>query len=182
MKCLGEIYMIELVWYDQYGNRVEGEGKKHYLAPLWVSSGATQSGVPNDIYMKLKFEYPSLQNITNHSSNETHGAFIVSLPGIISHTNRQKMSYRIVIDARDFPHHKPRAFVFIPCDEEIQHCNIYHPKSFSVWPNKPLMEICEGAFDWESIPKDNLIRFATWLNQILQVLSNPNPEDTARPI
>lgn len=180
------VVMEELVWFNQFGKRVEGYGENHYCAPLVVKSGIDVCGVDHEVYLRLKFEYPSLQYISNHDTQTTHGVthgvFIVNLPGVYSHRDERKVRYDVIIDVRNFPHHKPQAYVFTPSDENIAHCNIYHAKMFSIWPNKPLCAICEGMEGnyWDSIKGDNYTRLATWLNQVLQTLNTPNSEDAAR--
>ena len=175
------IHMDEYVWFDQFGRRVEGPTESAYKVPPVICSAA-ESGVHKDVFNRLKFEYPSLQHIKNHSTQKTHGVMVINLPGVFSHQDPREIMYKLVIDARDFPRHKPQAFVFFPEDDEIEHCNIYRAKSFSVWPNKLLAAICDGITGeiWESMQGDEIFLFASWLHQVHQVLNNPNPDDTAR--
>ena len=144
----------------------------------------SESGVPKNVFERLKFEYPSLKYVKTQSTKTTHGAMLVNIPGVFSHHDPCNITYRLIIDARDFPSHKPQAFVFIPSDEEIQHCNIHHARPYSIWPNRLLCALCDGISSekWNSFEGDELHLFGLWLNQISQVLNEPNPDDAARDV
>ena len=104
----------------------------------------TESGVPKDVFNRLKFEYPSLTHVKKQSTKTTHGAMLVNMPGVFSHHDSRSITYRLIIDAREFPSHKPQAFVFIPSDGDIQHCNVFNARPYSIWPNRLLCAICDG--------------------------------------
>jgi len=166
--------MSENIWFDQFGNIVDEREQGAYKAPRVISS-ASISGVDKTEYNKLKFEYPSLEFIKKHSTSSTHGVMVLTLPGVYSHNNHQTVYYRLLIDARDFPYHKPQTYVITPKDDEIQHCNIYDGSYFSVWPNKLLCNLCDGISKWEEykLMVGNDL-FGGLLNQISHVLKNPN--------
>jgi hypothetical protein len=144
----------------------------------------SESGVSKDTFNRLKFEYPSLNSVKKFRTSSTHGAMILNIPGVASHHDQKDVTYRLIIDAREFPSHKPQAFVFTPSDSEIKHCNVYHARPYSIWPNRLLCAVCDGVSSemWNSYEGDELYLFGLWLNQLSQVLNNPNPDDSAREV
>jgi hypothetical protein len=135
---------------------------------------------------ELRVLYPSIQAVKHlKMGNGRIGGFILNLRGVTSHTDPTERFYRLVIDARGFPLQKPNAFVLSPCDEDIEHCNIYHSNTFSLLPNMEICAICDGSpakEAFESWSKNRAFRIRAWLNHIQSVLSNPNPDDRARNI
>ena len=182
--------MEENYWFDEFGNKLEGPAEGAFFAPMRIRS-ASSSGVPREVISRLKFDYPSLKVVDGHNTETTNGVLVINLPGVLSHHDDSQVMYKLVIDVRDFPHAKPQAFVFTPSCNEIQHCNIFTMKPYSLWPNRHLCAVCEGietADAWVSFKArasfsgDAINLFGNWLNQLCHVLNNPNPDDPAREV
>jgi hypothetical protein len=175
--------MEENYWFDEFGNQLEGPAEGAFFAPMRIRS-ASSSGVSKEVISRLKFDYPSLQAINGHNTETTNGVLVINLPGVLSHHDDSQVMYKLVIDVRDFPHAKPQAFVFTPSCNEIQHCNIFTQKPYSLWPNRHLCAVCDGIEGphWSSFSGDAINLFGNWLNQLCHVLNNPNPGDPAREV
>ena len=169
-----------LCWYDEFGNRLEGTKEGAFLAP-WSICSAAQFGISDEIFQKLKFQYPSMKPIDKYKMGSNYGAFVITLPGVLSHLNQSRVSYRMLIDVRGYPHHKPLAYVFSPSDDEIKHCNIYNGGNFEIWPGQHLCLVdSDDSYYWSTLKGDDLLLFVTWLEQLSDVLNNPNINSPAR--
>jgi len=139
-------------------------------------------GLTHDLFNRAKSDYPSLQYIKNHSTQKTHRVMVINLQGIFSHQDPREIMYKLVIDARDFPQ-MPKAYVYAPEDDEIEHSNIYRARWKSLFHHRPLSELCLGD-SYPAVYNSHLpsLRFGAWLYQVHCVLNNPNPDSAARPV
>ena len=172
----------------EVGNRVAIEltGEVLYVGPRAIEAGSrtwSSPGLTADDFLRMKISYPSVVSISNLKlPNGNSGVVQVSMIGRQSHRTDKTITYQIVIDFRGFPVEVPEAYVRVPEDSQILHCNIYHEDRFAFAPRIPLCAVCRGDYDrifWE-LPKDRLCRLDCYLNQLQYVLFNPNSRDTAR--
>ena len=64
-------------------------------------------------FKQLTVGFPSIRHINQYSSNSQVGAFVVNLPGVVSHNDSSQMFYMVMVDARSFPE-LPSAYVLAP--------------------------------------------------------------------
>jgi hypothetical protein len=142
-------------------------------------------GISMDEFKQLRaIDFPSMRHINKHSSKKTVGAFSVMLNGVFSFDNPHEVMYHVVVDLRQFPE-CPRAYILSPQCVDISHSNIFKAKRFEIAPNRELCELCVGAeykSMWPHIKGRPLEKLGSFLDQIISVLKNPNPDDPAREV
>ena len=176
--------------YDQSGKVISNDNAaQHRDSTVYVGVAKVAGGgiLVND-FSKISRGFPSIRHIKQYSSEKSVGAFVVNLPGIVSHHDSEQMSYTVLVDARSFPE-LPAAYILSPSCQQIQHSNIYEAKVFSIAPNKKMCAICTGGTftdEWYStITDSNLttpMMLGMFLDHLIQVLKNPNPDDAAREV
>ena len=176
----------------EVGDRVANDmtGEVLYVGPQAIEAGALSKGVywstpglTADDFQHMKISYPSVVSIGNlRLPNGNSGVVQLSMIGRKSHRNDEKIQYQIVIDFRGFPAEMPYAYVRVPSDSQIMHCNIYHADRFRFAPRLDLCAICIGGYSgtFSALERVRKQRLDCYLNQLQYVLSNPNPDDTAR--
>jgi hypothetical protein len=174
----------------EVGNRAAMEltGEVLYVGPRAIEAGGwlgkwSSPGLTADDFLHMKISYPSVVSISNLKlASGNSGVVQVSMIGKQSHRTDKTITYHIVIDFRGFPAEVPNAYVRVPDDSQILHCNIYHADRISFAPRIPLCAVCIGNYNDEflNLPKDRLCRLDCYLNQLQYALYNPNPRDTAR--
>jgi hypothetical protein len=176
--------------YDQSGKVISNDiASQHRDSTVYVGVAKVAGGsVAASDFRQLSAGFPSIQHIKQYSSEQKVGAFVVNLPGVVSHTNRSQMFYIVLVDARSFPD-LPSAYILSPSCSQIKHANIYEGKVFSVAPNKTLCAICTGSTfheEWySSIQNSNLtssMMLGIYLDHLIHILKNPNPDDPAREV
>nr|ANV79225.1 hypothetical protein [uncultured Candidatus Thalassoarchaea sp.] len=173
---------------DEFGNfvRLGAPDEKllsaEYLVPISIKSGAGISRKTFDHYTRGDL-YPSLNHISNYSSKNEVGAFVLNAQGVVSHQDKTKINYQIIVDARH-AEESPQAYVMNPSCENIQHANIFKKGVYSIFPTREICGICLGSGFIERYldTADEKARIGLLLNQISDVLNNPNPADAARSI
>ena len=175
--------------YDQFGKVISNQNAGQFRdATVYVGVGkiAGGAGLRMSDFDRLKaVDFPSMDFVKQHSSRKNVGAFIVKLPGVVSHQNSAKRMYTVLIDVRDFPSSTPQSYVLNPASCEILHCNIYESKRYSIAPNHDLCAVCVGGVDWVSFQKqsaNNRALLGSYLDQVIHVLKSPNPADAARSV
>ena len=179
---------MEQVIFDKMGQFVRfysaGATLYHgeYLAPRSISSGA---GVSKKVFEHFTRGdlYPSLNHVVNYSTRGHIGAFVLNLPGVVSHQDKTEINYQVIIDARE-SQESLQAYVLNPSCENIEHVNIFKKGVYSIFPSRELCAICLGegfASQFQSID-DERERIGWFLNHIKDVLMNPNPRDAARSV
>ena len=175
--------------YDQFGKVISNQQAGQFRdATVFVIVGKI-AGPPG---MKMKdfkhlqaTSFPSMNFVNQHSCTHMVGAFVVKLPGVVSHQNRAQQMYNVMVDIRDFPHSTPQSYVLEPKDSEILHCNVYEAKKYSLAPKLDICAICHGVTSqtWSSYRQtssDQRALLGSYLDQVLNVLANPNPMDASR--
>ena len=175
--------------YDQFGKVISNQNAGQFRdATVYVGVGkiAGGAGLRMGDFEHLKaVDFPSMSFVQQHSSEKSVGAFIVTLPGVVSHQNNSQRKYTVLIDVRDFPSSTPQSYILSPKSSEISHCNIYESKKYSIAPKHELCAVCVGGVDWDSFQKqssNNQALLGSYLDQVLHVLKNPNPGDAARSV
>lgn len=175
--------------YDQFGKVISNQNAGQFRdATVYVGVGkiAGGAGVKMKDFKRLQaVDFPSMNFVNQHSTEKTVGAFVVTLPGVISHQNRGRQMYTVMVDVRDFPHSTPQSYVLEPKSSQILHCNVYEGKHYSLAPKLELSAICVGGIDWGSYRQTSSGQpslLGSYLDQVLHVLSNPNPSDAARTV
>ena len=173
--------------YDQFGKVISNQNAGQFRdATVYVGVGkiAGGAGLRMSDFEHLKaVDFPSMSFVQQHSSEENVGAFIVTLPGVISAQNSSRRMYTILVDVREFPSNTPQSYVLTPTSSEILHCNIYESKRYSIAPKHDLCAVCVGGVDWVSFQQqsaNNRSLLGSYLDQVLHVLKTPNPNDAAR--
>ena len=156
-----------------------------YVGVAKVAGGGFQSSALEQLQGS---DYPSMRHVNQHSTSSSVGAFVVNLPGVYSHFNRTEVIYTLLIDARDFPN-LPTAYVLSPICADISHVNIYEGNSFSIAPGRELCAVCVGDIfstevwpNWRDSKVGHDVKMGVFLDQVLNVLKNPNPDDFAREV
>ena len=176
--------------YDQSGKVISNDvASQHRDGTVYVGVAKVAGGsVATSDFKQLTVGFPSIRHINQYSSNSQVGAFVVNLPGVVSHNDSSQMFYTVMVDARSFPE-LPSAYVLAPSCNQIEHSNIYEGKIFSVAPNKIMCAICTGSTFHEqwysSIQDSNLtssMKLGMYLDHLIHVLKNPNPDDPAREV
>ena len=176
--------------YDQSGKVISNDvASQHRDGTVYVGVAKVAGGsVAASDFRQLSVGSPSIRHINQYSSKQNVGAFVVNLPGVISHANSSQMFYMVLVDARSFPD-LPSAYILSPSCNQIEHANIYQGKVFSVAPNKTMCAICTGPTFYEewysSIQNSNLtssMMLGMYLDHLIHVLKNPNPDDPAREV
>ena len=176
--------------YDQAGKVISNDvASQHRDGTVYVGVAKVAGGsVAASDFRQLSVGFPSIRHINQYSSKQNVGAFVVNLPGVISHANSSQMFYMVLVDARSFPD-LPSAYILSPSCNQIEHANIYQGKVFSVAPNKTMCAICTGPTFYEewysSIQNSNLtssMMLGMYLDHLIHVLKNPNPDDPAREV
>ena len=175
--------------YDQFGKVISNQNANQFRdATVYVGVGKIAGGAGlkmNDFKHLQGVDFPSMMFVNQHSSSKHVGAFVVNLPGVVSHRDRSPRSYSVMVDVRDFPSSTPQCFVLSPPCGEIQHCNIYEAKKYSIAPNLEISAICVGGVDWNSysqVSSNNRSLLGSYLDQVIHVLNHPNPNDAARSV
>ena len=175
--------------YDQFGKVISNQNAGQFRdATVYVGVGkiAGGAGLRMSDFEHLKaVDFPSMSFVQQHSSEENVGAFIVTLPGVISAQNSSRRMYTILVDVREFPSNTPQSYVLTPTSSEILHCNIYESKRYSIAPKHDLCAVCVGGVDWVSFQQqsaNNRSLLGSYLDQVLHVLKTPNPNDAARKV
>ena len=176
---------------DQFGKVISNQQAGQFRdATVFVIVGKI-AGPPG---MKMKdfkhlqaTSFPSMNFVNQHSCTHMVGAFVVKLPGVVSHQNRAQQMYNVMVDIRDFPHSTPRSYVLEPKDSEILHCNVYEAKKYSLAPKLDICAIDDGIFyqTWSSYQEtssDQRALLESYLDQVLNVLAYPNPMDASRSV
>jgi hypothetical protein len=162
-------------------------GKTLWISPAAIGGGMSEfsrAGLSDEEIDELRVMYPMIQGVKHMRLPSGHcGSIVMNIVGVHSSNDDTSITYRVLIDLREFPLEKPNAYVLSPDDEDIFHCNIYHAKPFTILANREICAICDGseaktAFDgWR---KNRMFRIRAWLNHLQSVLSNPNSKDPAR--
>ena len=175
--------------YDQFGKVISNQNAGQFRdATVYVGVGkiAGGAGLKMKDFKRLQgVDFPSMTFVNQHSSDKSVGAFVVKLPGVVSHQNRARQMYTVMVDIRDFPHGTPQSYVLEPKSSGILHCNVYTPKKYSLAPKLDICAICVGGLDWGSYRQTSSNQRAllgSYLDQVLHVLANPNPNDAARAV
>ena len=175
--------------YDQFGKVISNQQAGQFRdATVYVGVGKIAGGAGmkmKDFKQLQAVDFPSMNFVNQHSSDKSVGAFVVNLPGVVSHQNRAQQMYNVMVDIRDFPHSTPQSFVLDPKNSEILHCNVYEAKKYSLAPKLDICAICVGGLDWSSYRQTSSNQRAllgSYLDQVLYVLANPNPDDAARSV
>ena len=155
----------------------EEEGQ--YRVPLRIPSASSLSKTVFDSF-KLT-SYQSLTFLSDYRSNNTLGAFLVNLRGVVSNSDRSIINYQLLIDSRSFSE-TPQVYVLSPNCENILHENIFEKGRYSILPQKEICGLCLGVrfsevYNECSSEKEKL---GFLLHHIEDVLNNPNPDDSAR--
>ena len=182
--------------YDALGSEVgdrsanDMTGEVLYVGPQAIEAGGLSKaaywstpGLTADDLQYLKISYPSVVSISNLKlANGNSGVVQLSMIGRKSHKRDGTIQYQIVIDFRGFPAEMPHAYVRLPSDSDIKHCNIYHADRFEIAPRIDLCAICIGGYSgtYSALERDRKQRLGCYINQLQYVLSNPNTKDTAR--
>ena len=176
--------------YDQSGKVISNDNAaQHRDSTVYVGVAKVAGGsILMKDFSKISRGFPSIRHIKQYSSEQSVGAFVVNLPGIVSHHDSTEMSYTVLVDGRNFPE-LPSAYVLSPSCNQIEHSNIYEGKVFSIAPNKKMCAICTGGSftdEWYSrIQESGLtppMMLGMFLDHLIQVLKNPNPDDPAREV
>ena len=177
--------------YDQFGKVISNQQAGQFRdATVYVGVGkiAGGAGIKMKDFKNLQaIDFPSMTFVNQHSSDKSVGAFVVKLPGVVSHQNRAQQMYNVMVDIRDFPHSTPQSYVLEPKDSEILHCNVYEAKKYSLAPKLDICAICHGVTSqtWSSYRQtssDQRALLGSYLDQVLNVLANPNLNDAARSV
>jgi len=161
---------------EQTGQVTLGE----YKAPLRVSAGSSLSKTTFNSF-KLT-SHPSLNHVREHSSSTTIGAFVVHFPGVVSSRDQSEVIYQVLVDSHSFAA-SPRVYVLSPKCENILHENIFPKGRYSILPQREICLFCLGdsyVAKYPSIQSEKE-KLGSLLDQISDVLKNPNPDDSARP-
>jgi hypothetical protein len=178
----GNIVCDELGNFVRFGAPETKLLSGEYLVPISIKSGAGISRKTFDHYTRGDL-YPSLNYVKNYSNKNEVGAFVLNLQGVVSHQDKTKINYQIIVDARD-SEDSPQAYILNPSCENIQHVNIFKKGVYSIFPSREICGICLGSGFIEMYQDlaDENERLGIFLNQISDVLNNPNPNDAARSI
>lgn len=175
--------------YDQFGKVISNQNAGQFRdATVYVGVGKIAGGAGlqmRDFEHLKSVDFPSMSFAQQHSTEKNVGAFVVTLPGVVSHQNNSRRNYTVLIDVRDFPSSTPQSYILSPKSSEILHCNIYESKRYSIAPKHDLCAVCVGSVDWVSFQKqsaNNRALLGSYLDQVLHVLKNPNPGDAARSV
>jgi len=160
---------------EQTGRGTLGE----YKAPLRVSAGSSLSKTAFNSF-KLT-TYPSLNHVREHSSSMTIGAFVVHFPGVVSSRDQSEVIYQVLVDSRSFTD-TPQVYVLSPKCENILHENIFPKGRYSILPQREICALCLGSGFLEAFIncQSEKEKLGSLLDQISDVLKNPNPDDSAR--
>jgi len=179
--------------YDQFGKVISNQQAGQFRdATVYVGVGKIAGGAG----MKMKdfkhlqaVDFPSMNFVNQHSSDKSVGAFVVMLPGVVSHQNRAQQMYKVMVDIRGFPHSTPQSYVLDPECSEILHINVYEAKKYSLAPKLDICAICDGFTSenqlWVSYRQTSSNQRAllgSYLDQVLHVLAKPNLDDVARSV
>jgi hypothetical protein len=176
--------------YNQSGEVISNDVvSNHRDATVYVGVAKVAGGsIPTKDFKQLSSGFPSIRHINQYSTDQKVGAFVVNLPGVVSHRETSQLFYTVLIDARSFPE-LPSAYILSPSTDEIEHANIYQGSVFSVAPNKTMCAVCTGPSfnqDWSSSIRESNFSVAMmlgiYLDHIIHVLKNPNPDDPAREV
>ena len=176
--------------YNQFGQVISNDVAANYRdATVYIGLTKIECGsIPSKDFKQLSSGFPSIRHINQYSTDQKVGAFVVNLPGVVSHRDNSQLFYTVLVDARSFPE-LPSAYILSPSTDEIEHANIYQGSVFSVAPNKTMCAVCTGSSfnqDWaSSICESNYsvaMMLGIYLDHIIHVLKNPNPDDPAREV
>ena len=176
--------------YNQSGQVISNDVvANHRDATVYVGVAKVAGGsIPTKDFKQLASGFPSIRHINQYSSDHKVGAFVVNLPGVVSHRDNSQLFYMVLVDIRSFPD-LPSSYILSPSTDEIEHSNIYEGSVFSVAPNKTICAICTGSEfnqDWSSSIRDTKLsagmKLGFYLDHIIHVLKNPNPDDPAREV
>ena len=179
--------------FDDMGRVVTDEmadglvGKTLWISPAAIGGGMGQfarAGLSDEEINELRVMYPMIQGVRHMRLPSGHcGSVVMNMVGVRSSYDDTPITYRVLVDLREFPLEKPNAYVLSPDDDDIFHCNIYHANTFSLLADREVCAVCDGSdakVAFSGWRKNRLFRIRAWLNHLQSVLSNPNPDDRAR--
>jgi hypothetical protein len=176
--------------YDQSGKVISNDNAaQHRDSTVYVGVAKVAGGsILMKDFSKISRGFPSIRHIKQYSSEKSVGAFVVNLPGVVSYSDSSEMNYTVLIDGRSFPE-LPAAYILSPSCDQIEHSNIYEGRVFSIAPKKKMCAICTGGSftdEWYStITGSSLttpLMLGVFLDHLIHVLKNPNPDDPAREV
>jgi len=170
--------------YDGMGRVVTNEPSANYIGQtLWINASAIGggSGLPIDRLSELRTDYPSLQVVRQHVSNEDTQMIVVNLPD--NHNRTKNGNFRVAIHITDPYNQVPVTYVLN--HEELNSrryimpggtSGAHYDQSQRTLPgtNKQAWWVCHGSFknQYDKLERDVIVRIGAYLNHIISVLNS----------
>jgi len=170
--------------YDGMGRVVTNEPSNNYIGQtLWINASAIGGGggLPIGRLNELRTDYPSLQVVRQHVSNDETQMIVVNLPD--NHGRTKNGIFRVAIHVTNPFNQVPVTYVLN--HEELNSRRYIMPGGSSgahydqsqrnlPGTNKRAWWVCHGSFktQYDKLERDVITRIGAYLNHIISVLNS----------